>query len=240
MEDYDKLMVGDQSTDGRIIIADKDRLCYLVKSGSKGSFSIRTISKQLLGEFIDYYKKNPNKKAEDARVELKELSDIDKYEYGYNATLTAMAKMVLDPKNELVRKGNPAESSRTENHLLKTTGLQQIYYGAPGTGKSKTIKDLTFGESVIRTTFHPDSDYASFVGTYKPITEEVVLRDCNGKKVIDDDTKEVVKEERIAYKFIPQAFLEAYVEAWKKLGSIKEAISHYRGNKPRQLCPNLW
>lgn len=222
MEDYDKLMVGDQSTDGRIIIADKDRLCYLVKSGSKGSFSIRTISKQLLGEFIDYYKKNPNKKAEDARVELKELSDIDKYEYGYNATLTAMAKMVLDPKNELVRKGNPAESSRTENHLLKTTGLQQIYYGAPGTGKSKTIKDLTFGESVIRTTFHPDSDYASFVGTYKPITEEVVLRDCNGKKVIDDDTKEVVKEERIAYKFIPQAFLEAYVEAWKKLGSSKK------------------
>lgn len=222
MEDYDKLMVGDQSTDGRIIIADKDRLCYLVKSGSKGSFSIRTISKQLLGEFIDYYRKNPDKKAEDARVELKELSDIDKYEYGYNATLTAMAKMVLDPKNELVRKGNPAESSRAENHLLKTTGLQQIYYGAPGTGKSKTIKDLTFGESVIRTTFHPDSDYASFVGTYKPITEEVVLRDCNGKKVIDDDTKEVVKEERIAYKFIPQAFLEAYVEAWKKLGSSKK------------------
>lgn len=222
MEDYDKLMVGDQSTDGRIIIADKDRLCYLVKSGSKGSFSIRTISKQLLGEFIDYYRKNPNKKAEDARVELKELSDIDKYEYGYNATLTAMAKMVLDPKNELVRKGNPAESSRTENHLLKTTGLQQIYYGAPGTGKSKTIKDLTFGESVIRTTFHPDSDYASFVGTYKPITEEVDLRDCNGNKVIDEETNEVVTEERIAYKFIPQAFLEAYVKAWKKLGSSKK------------------
>lgn len=231
MEDYDKLMVGDQSTDGRIIIADKDRLCYLVKSGSKGSFSIRTISKQLLGEFIDYYRKNPDKKAEDARVELKELSDIDKYEYGYNATLTAMAKMVLDPKNELVRKGNPAESSRTENHLLKTTGLQQIYYGAPGTGKSKTIKDLTFGESVIRTTFHPDSDYASFVGTYKPITEEVDLRDCYGKKVIDDDTKEVVKEERIAYKFIPQAFLEAYVEAWKKLGSKKSEKSDKSYNR---------
>ena len=100
--------------------------------------------------------------------------------------------------------------------------LQQIYYGAPGTGKSKAIKDLTFGESVIRTTFHPDSDYASFVGTYKPSTEDVVLRDCYGKKVIDDETKEVVKEERIAYKFIPQAFLEAYVEAWKKLGSGKK------------------
>lgn len=109
--------------------------------------------------------------------------------------------------------------------------LQQIYYGAPGTGKSKTIKDLTFGESVIRTTFHPDSDYASFVGTYKPITEEVDLRDCYGKKVIDDDTKEVVKEERIAYKFIPQAFLEAYVKAWKKLGSKKSGKSDKSYNR---------
>ena len=113
---------------------------------------------------------------------------------------------------------NEAKKIKAPSNLT----LQQIYYGAPGTGKSKTIKDLTFGESVIRTTFHPDSDYASFVGTYKPITEEVTLRDCYGKKVIDDDTNEVVKEERIAYKFIPQAFLEAYVEAWKKLGSSKK------------------
>lgn len=222
MEDYDKLMIGDQSVDGRLLIADKDRLCYQVKLENKGAFSMRTISKQLLGEFIDYYRKNPDKKAEDARVELKELSNIDKFEYGYSATLTAMAKMVLDPKNELIRKGISTDTFVTENTLLKTTGLQQIYYGAPGTGKSKAIKDLTFGEDVIRTTFHPDSDYASFVGTYKPITEEVVLRDCNGKKVIDEETGKVVKEDRIAYKFIPQAFLEAYVNAWKKLGSGKK------------------
>ena len=113
----------------------------------------------------------------------------------------------------------------------KATGLQQIYYGAPGTGKSKAIKDFTFGEDVIRTTFHPDSDYASFVGTYKPITEEVDLRDCYGKKVIDDETEEVVKEERIAYKFIPQAFLEAYVKAWKKLGSKKSEKSDKSYNR---------
>ena len=113
---------------------------------------------------------------------------------------------------------NEAKKVKTPSNLT----LQQIYYGAPGTGKSKAINDLTFGESVIRTTFHPDSDYASFVGTYKPITEEVVLRDSNGKKVIDEETGKVVKEDRIAYKFIPQAFLEAYVEAWKKLGSSKK------------------
>lgn len=113
---------------------------------------------------------------------------------------------------------NEAKKIKVPSNLT----LQQIYYGAPGTGKSKAIKDLTFGEDVIRTTFHPDSDYASFVGTYKPITEEVVLRDCNGKKVIDEETGKVVKEDRISYKFIPQAFLEAYVNAWKKLGSGKK------------------
>ena len=144
--------------------------------------------------------------------EFKQYDKIGSYQYS-NALKTYMrflcAKEIFS---------NEAKKVKLPSNLT----LQQIYYGAPGTGKSKTIKDLTFGESVIRTTFHPDSDYASFVGTYKPITEEVVLRDCYGKKVIDDDTKEVVKEERIAYKFIPQAFLEAYVKAWKKLGSGKK------------------
>lgn len=122
---------------------------------------------------------------------------------------------------------NEAKKIKAPSNLT----LQQIYYGAPGTGKSKAIKDLTFGEDVIRTTFHPDSDYASFVGTYKPITEEVDLRDCNGKKVIDEETGKVVKEDRIAYKFIPQAFLKAYVEAWKKLGSKKSEKSDKSYNR---------
>ena len=144
--------------------------------------------------------------------EFKQYEKTGSYQYS-NALKTYMRFLCA---KELF--SNEAKKVKLPSNLT----LQQIYYGAPGTGKSKTIKDLTFGESVIRTTFHPDSDYASFVGTYKPITEEVVLRDCNGKKVIDDDTKEVVKEERIAYKFIPQAFLEAYVKAWKKLGSGKK------------------
>lgn len=47
--------------------------------------------------------------------------------------------------------------------------LQQIFYGAPGTGKSYEIKKKTKGDdTVIRTTFHPDSDYSTFVGCYKP------------------------------------------------------------------------
>lgn len=49
--------------------------------------------------------------------------------------------------------------------------LQQIFYGAPGTGKShKVNKEIqnTSNALVFRTTFHPDSDYSTFVGAYKP------------------------------------------------------------------------
>ena len=79
--------------------------------------------------------------------------------------------------------------------------IQKIYYGAPGTGKSNEIKILTgegkdgivFSKNLtFRTTFHPDTDYSSFVGAYKPI--------WNGEKII--------------YEFRPHTFLKAYVAAW--------------------------
>ena len=50
----------------------------------------------------------------------------------------------------------------------ETGHLQQIFYGAPGTGKSFTISRDTAGEDVIRTTFHPDTDYSTFVGVSGP------------------------------------------------------------------------
>ena len=89
--------------------------------------------------------------------------------------------------------------------------LQQIYYGAPGTGKSHGIKKLLKEmnvpkENIFRTTFHPDSDYSSFVGAYKPTM-----------KPVDDKYKAVVgKDEEIAYSFVPQTFIKAYTQAYKK------------------------
>lgn len=52
--------------------------------------------------------------------------------------------------------------------------IQQILFGAPGTGKSHTINsDANITEqNSIRTTFHPDSDYSTFVGCYKPTKKE--------------------------------------------------------------------
>lgn len=100
-------------------------------------------------------------------------------------------------------------------HPAKASNLQQIFYGAPGTGKSHTIETETKGKEVIRVTFHPDSDYSTFVGAYKPTTVEVPVRDVTGK-IIKENGEEVT-ETRIVYKYVPQAFLKAYVKAWKNL-----------------------
>lgn len=76
--------------------------------------------------------------------------------------------------------------------------LQQIFYGTPGSGKSFKVKNEILkgigDDFIFRTTFHPDSDYATFVGCYKP-------------KMDGDNIK---------YEFTPQAFTEAYVKAWQE------------------------
>lgn len=108
------------------------------------------------------------------------------------------------------------EDGLEEKEVMAKPSLsfQQIFYGAPGTGKSHTINEETKDEDVIRTTFHPDTDYSTFVGAYKPTTKEVELRDLSGHKVVENG--EIVKEDRIIYEFVAQSFLQAYVNAWKK------------------------
>ena len=159
---------------------------------------------------------------------------------------------------------------------IEPTCHQIIYYGAPGTGKSHKIKTQLEGvskENIFRTTFHPDSDYSTFVGAYKPTMEKPMdkvyakgeliskltemkeggvtyspqkfgakywrsLKQLNlsDKKDIlqacgmsDNYTVEFDKgvavgeeyltgsnESRIIYSFVPQAFLNAYIHAYKK------------------------
>lgn len=106
-----------------------------------------------------------------------------------------------------------------ERNSSPCNSLQQIFYGAPGTGKSHKIKDAMDVKVadeknlVFRTTFHPDSDYSTFVGAYKPTTTKRAVRNVAGDVVRDTEKKEVY-EDCITYSFIPQAFLQAYVAAW--------------------------
>lgn len=98
--------------------------------------------------------------------------------------------------------------------------LQKIYYGAPGTGKSFEINKITKNKEVIRTTFHPDSDYSTFVGAYKPTSIEVPVRDVTGKVIIENG--QIVTENRIVYEFVEQAFLQAYIKAWEAYAKAAE------------------
>ena len=112
-------------------------------------------------------------------------------------------------------------SKKEKEHFLTNTKpqsnkafpLQQIYYGAPGTGKSFDIDRITKTYSTIRTTFHPDSDYSTFVGAYKPTMTKSKVYGAQGP-VLDNGSE--VEENRITYTFIKQAFLKAYLGAWKK------------------------
>ena len=97
--------------------------------------------------------------------------------------------------------------------------LQQIFYGAPGTGKSNTIKCEVDQKDLprVRTTFHPDSDYSTFVGAYKPTSVEVPVMTMIGTKAVQAENPDGTprKEKKIVYEFVPQAFLKAYTGAWK-------------------------
>lgn len=111
--------------------------------------------------------------------------------------------------------------------------LQQIFYGAPGTGKSFKTNEVAQKYSTIRTTFHPDSDYSTFVGVYKPTTFKqdrygLYGSDTVALKYPDGINKDhPIPESKIEYRFVKQAFLKAYIKAWKFLAqyNITSSIS---------------
>lgn len=104
-------------------------------------------------------------------------------------------------------------------NIADDNSRQQIYYGAPGTGKSHRIKEQLEGvskENIFRITFHPDSDYSTFVGAYKPTRSQRPLYGLFGKETVRLKDGEDLSEDIITYKFIPQAFLNAYMQAYRR------------------------
>lgn len=179
-------------------------------------------------------------------------------------------------KNYLQEQSIRKENSNKKSGLSSQKAL--IYYGAPGTGKSRLIEDDLLKknihkENIFRTTFHPDSDYASFVGAYKPTMEklsdmiyakeELIIKLTETKKsgvpyptqkfgakywrslkslnhqdkkdmlnacgisdkftteldkgmAVGEEYLDFSKESRIIYAFVPQTFLRAYIQAYRK------------------------
>jgi len=130
--------------------------------------------------------------------------------------ITEYGHRLLEVINANLGKGGVPQNAQKNNENY----FQKIFFGAPGTGKSHQIEDDTEGASVIRTTFHPDSDYSTFVGAYKPCMEPTDMKVVpvvvnNGISL--NQNNGTFSENRISYKFVKQAFLKAYLGAWKKM-----------------------
>lgn len=200
---------------------------------------------------------------------------------------------VLEPYNDRKEEGH-------EQIDVSRQSLQQIFYGAPGTGKSNTIKNSTEQAEkesrVFRTTFHPDSDYSTFVGCYKPgmksadriySAEELAVKlkeiknsgvtyPCHKfaaqywkslKDLSADTIKQILaacgftetmnveiskgvaigqeylnKDEdgKIIYTFTPQAFTNAYVEAWNTEEDVYLIIEEINRGNCAQIFGDLF
>ena len=160
---------------------------------------------------VEYLEKYPTQN--DLEQILKHLIREDVGNFSATKTLLSYSKLFTISGNNITLNPNYKEmeidvdrnnkraffeifSAQLKRHKINAP-IQQILFGAPGTGKSHTInRDANITEhNSIRTTFHPDSDYSTFVGCYKPTKDEV-----SGE---------------ITYNFTPQAFTNAYVAAWK-------------------------
>ena len=124
-------------------------------------------------------------------VSLRDLSLLEEFKTYKNKVssfldLTPKSIEIVEIESEIPTESE--ESIQSPN----ITSHQIIFYGSPGTGKSREIEILTNRYNKTRTTFHPETDYHSFVGSYKP--------------TMDGDN--------IRYDFIPQSFTKAYCNAW--------------------------
>ena len=188
------------------------------------------------------------------------------------------------------------------NETFNSQPFQQIFYGAPGTGKSHKIKDDESVKEadkknlVFRTTFHPDSDYSTFVGTYKPTMksseriyspEELTIKlkeiktagttyPCHKfaakyweslKDLTPDSIKQILnacgftdnysvevgkgvaigqeylnnsEDGKIIYTFCPQAFTNAYVEAWNTEEEVYLVIEEINRGNCAQIFGDLF
>ena len=151
MDTRNILRIGDVSDNGQVTIIDEDRLCYLVRSESRGSVGLRTISKTLLDEYIAYFSEHPNANANLARDVLSGKSDVDKFEYGYTSTLTVMANMVIkgtknksivaSKKNRIINIEGKIAYFRPYATAIKSKPFL-LLAGISGTGKSRIVREL--------------------------------------------------------------------------------------------------
>lgn len=118
-----------------------------------------------------------------------DLVELQNYDKAVETSLNLIPKRTVIYQTE---EGNNQADDVENPQNLDNIPHQIIFYGSPGTGKSREVERITNGYNRTRTTFHPETDYHSFVGSYKPVMDGI----------------------NIKYEFVPQAFTKAYCNAW--------------------------
>ena len=289
IDEYDGLALSNQEA-SRFIIEPLLLSGILVAEDNVYRLSVKHI------ELIENYLLNYNKIKNPNELPCLEESYLNCFEYGVFD--------IIDADNEPVYAnlypGLFKQTASKDNAVDDSMARQQIYYGAPGTGKSHKIKEKLAGvskENIFRTTFHPDSDYSTFVGAYKPSTDKPEEKLYNKEELISkltelkeqgvtyapqkfgaqywyslkqltlQDKKDILaacemsdnytvefdkgiavgeellkksKESRIIYKFIPQAFLNAYMRAYSTTDKVYLIIEEINRGNCAQIFGDLF
>ena len=141
-------------------------------------FSITSVAE--LDDIIELLKSDPTYLEEDKKRGQHSICALNKYRE-YLCTL---------PQNAVTA------TISSMNIQSPIPPLQIIYFGAPGSGKSHKVAEDLAGisrENIFRTTFHPDYDYASFVGCYKPIVSSPSRQDLSFEELKSHIQEEVDK-----------------------------------------------
>ena len=177
-------------------------------------------------------------------------SENDGYSYDklYNKTPDAFTTWAVEKLGVTVE----PLSDNEKMSFLEDVIRQQIFYGAPGTGKSHRIKELLKAlnvpkENIFRTTFHPDSDFSTFVGAYKPTMKKQYRYDgkVKAKYYEDDDLAgakkdEIIIDKVIQYDFVPQTFIKAYVRAYQTNDNVYLIIEEINRGNCAQIFGDLF
>ncbi len=167
--------------------------------------------------------------------------DYDRDNEIFYAYLLPNYKEILKTKYNMTKKEYFDSFSDINTSAPLNEPNQVIYFGAPGTGKSHTVKGYTknlLEGNVFRTTFHPDSDYSTFVGSYKPTKEKRPVRNVAGD-IVKQNGQEVY-EEAITYNYIPQAFTKAYIRAWQTEDPVFLVIEEINRGNCAQIFGDLF
>ena len=127
--------------------------------------------------------------------------------------LKVAAESMIDNTREADEGAVAVQQQQADTDRI-TGGINEIVYGAPGTGKSFYLENEFARRTITtRVVFHPEYSVFDFIGTYKPFpVYEGTDENANITEL--DGTPVTQGKPLIDYRFVPGPFISSVVDAW--------------------------